>query len=73
MLDVLNYHSRDHSRVPMQWSAEKNTDFSTGTPWLKVNDSYQTINVADQENDPNSILNFYKAMIHFKKDSTQIP
>ncbi|MDR6999978.1 alpha-glucosidase [Neobacillus niacini] len=59
--------SRDNSRTPMQWSAEQNAGFSTGTPWMKVNPNYQAINVAGQEKIPDSVLNFYKKMIQLKK------
>ncbi|MFD0828302.1 glycoside hydrolase family 13 protein [Neobacillus sp. M.A.Huq-85] len=59
--------SRDNSRTPMQWSAEQNAGFSTGTPWMKVNPNYSEINVADQEKNPDSVLNFYKKMIQLKK------
>ncbi|MED1471277.1 alpha-glucosidase [Bacillus salipaludis] len=59
--------SRDNSRTPMQWSAEQNAGFSTGTPWMKVNPNYSEINVADQEKNPDSVLSFYKKMIRLKK------
>ncbi len=58
---------RDNSRTPMQWSDEENAGFSTGTTWLKVNPNYNKINVAAQQNDPDSVLNFYKKMIRLKK------
>ncbi|MBE7009390.1 MAG: alpha-glucosidase [Ruminococcaceae bacterium] len=59
--------SRDSSRTPMQWSAEENAGFTTGTPWFSVNDNYREINVAAQENDPNSLLNFYRDAIMIRK------
>ena len=59
--------SRDNSRTPMQWSAEQNAGFSTGTPWMKVNPNYSEINVADQEKNPDSVLNFYKKNDSVKK------
>ena len=59
--------SRDNSRTPMQWSASKNSGFTTGTPWLKVNLNYLEINVEHQLQDPTSILTFYKKMIRLKK------
>ena len=59
--------ARGNSRTPMQWSHEANGGFTTGTPWLAVNPNYQTINVEAQEEDPDSILNFYKEMIALRK------
>ncbi|NFN85603.1 alpha-glucosidase [Clostridium sporogenes] len=61
--------SRDNSRTPMQWDVTENAGFSKEKPWLKVNPNYLNINVNKQENDPNSILNFYKKMIKIKKEN----
>lgn len=63
----LQSNSRDNSRTPMQWDASENAGFTNGTPWLKVNPNYKAINVEKELNDENSILNFYKKMIKFKK------
>ena len=59
--------SRDNSRTPMQWNASSNAGFSTVAPWLKVNPNYQVINVALQEGDPDSVLNFYRRLIALRK------
>ena len=59
--------SRDSARTPVQWSDEENAGFTTGTPWFSVNDNYKEINVARQERDPDSILNFYRKAIHLRK------
>ncbi len=59
--------SRDSARTPMQWSAEENAGFTSGTPWFCVNDNYREINVADQEGDPDSLLNFYRSAIALRK------
>ncbi len=60
--------SRDSARTPVQWSAEENAGFTTGTPWFYVNENYTEINVADQENDPDSVLNFYRKAIELRKN-----
>ncbi|MDD2996839.1 MAG: alpha-glucosidase [Paludibacter sp.] len=60
--------SRDNSRTPMQWNGERNAGFTGGTPWLRVNPNYTSINVASQEADPNSVLNFYRALAALRKD-----
>ena len=60
-------NSRDNARTPMQWSDELNAGFTTGTPWLKVNQKYTAINVAAQEQDENSVLSYYKKLIALRK------
>ena len=66
-LKLVHKQSRDNARTPMQWNADKNAGFTENTPWLKVNKNYSSINVASQENDETSILNFYRKMIAFRK------
>ncbi|QPC47794.1 glycoside hydrolase family 13 protein [Mangrovibacillus cuniculi] len=69
IMDIIWASSRDNSRTPMQWSAEANAGFTTGTPWMKLNPNFVDINVEVQEKDENSILNFYKKMIRIKKEN----
>ncbi|WP_222981979.1 alpha-glucosidase [Flagellimonas meishanensis] len=66
-MSIVHSQSRDNARTPVQWNDKKNAGFSTGTPWLRVNPNYTRINVAQQEEDPSSILNFYREMIAFRK------
>ncbi len=54
------FESRDNSRTPFQWDASANSGFTSGTPWLKINSNYKTINVASQQKDPNSPLNYFR-------------
>ena len=68
MMRYINRKGRDNARTPMQWNAEKNAGFTTGTPWLVVNPCYTEVNVAAQEEDPDSILNFYRKVIRLRKD-----
>jgi oligo-1,6-glucosidase len=58
---------RDSARTPMQWDNRENAGFTTGTPWFYVNQNYKEINVAQQEHDPDSILNFYREAIRLRK------
>ena len=60
--------SRDNARTPMQWSDEENAGFTTGTPWLKVNENYTKINARQQEDDPDSVLHYYRRLIALRKD-----
>jgi alpha-glucosidase len=59
--------TRDHARTPMQWNTTKNSGFTTGYPWLKVNPNYEKINVATESKDPDSVLNFYRQLIALRK------
>ena len=52
----------------MQWTDGKNAGFSDGTPWLKVNPNHKTINVAAQEKDKDSVLNFYRQLVALRKN-----
>ena len=60
--------SRDSARTPVQWDDTENAGFTTGTPWFYVNHNYKDINVAQQEADPDSILNFYRKAIRLRKE-----
>ena len=59
--------SRDSARTPVQWDGSENAGFTTGTPWLPVNDNYREINVAAEERDPASLLNFYRKAVSLRK------
>ena len=61
--------SRDSARTPVQWSGEVNAGFTSAeaTPWISINPNYKEINVADQEKDPGSVLNFYRKAIALRK------
>ena len=60
--------SRDSSRTPVQWDDSENAGFTSGKPWFYVNENYKTINVAAQEKDPDSLLNFYRKAISLRKE-----
>ncbi|PIY09423.1 MAG: alpha-glucosidase [Flavobacteriaceae bacterium CG_4_10_14_3_um_filter_33_47] len=65
----LNFASRDNGRTPMQWDSSENAQFTSGEPWLPVNDNYKNINVSVQDKDPNSILNHFRKMVKLRKDN----
>jgi oligo-1,6-glucosidase len=67
-LKKLNFDSRDNGRTPMQWNTNKNAGFTTGTPWLPVNDNYTEINVKQQDSEGNSVLNHFRSMVKLRKD-----
>jgi alpha-glucosidase len=58
---------RDGERTPMQWDASTQAGFTTGTPWLPVPPSARERNVAAEERDPDSLLNFYRRLIALRR------
>ena len=59
---------RDNARTPMQWDDTENAGFTTGTPWIKVNDNYDKINARSQVDDPDSIFSCYRKLVQLRKD-----
>ncbi|WP_245446989.1 glycoside hydrolase family 13 protein [Mucilaginibacter celer] len=68
-LQRIAFESRDNGRTPFQWNGDKNAGFTTGTPWIKVNSNYKTINAAQQEKDRNSTLNYFRRVVKLRKDN----
>ena len=71
-LERLWHGSRDSARTPVQWDDSDNAGFSTSKPWFYVNENYKEVNVNKQENDENSILNFYRKAIKIRKELSVI-
>jgi oligo-1,6-glucosidase len=61
--------ARDNGRTPFQWNATANSGFTSGTPWLKVNDNHITLNAEAQEKDPKSCLNYFRKMVKLRKSN----
>lgn len=53
-------------RTPMQWTADENAGFSLGVPWADVNEDYHSVNVATQNEESDSLLNFYRFLIRLR-------
>ena len=64
---VCSVMSRDNARTPMQWMDAPQAGFTSGTPWLKVNDNYPVINVEKEEGQPDSVLHYYRKLIALRK------
>lgn len=74
LLDI-NKQGRDSARTPVQWSAEPHGGFSTDPntiPWMRTNDNYTSINVAAQEQDPKSVLAFYRKALATRKENASV-
>ena len=67
---LISNFARDHARSPFQWSEEKNAGFTNADKtWMRVNPNYPKINVAKEQEDKDSILNFYKKAIALRKSN----
>lgn len=64
--------ARDNGRTPFQWNDSENAGFTTGTPWLKVNPNYKEINAEAQERQENSVLNYFRRLIRFRKENLEL-
>ncbi|MBO5944556.1 MAG: alpha-glucosidase [Clostridia bacterium] len=67
-LKMANAGSRENSRTPVQWDDSAYAGFSTVEPWFNLNENYKEINVAQAEADENSILNYYRKLLKFRKE-----
>lgn len=67
-LSRIHVSSRDSARTPMQWSADENGGFSKTTPWFYVNQNYTYVNVETEEKQDDSILNYYRKCLSFRKN-----
>ena len=69
VLKLAQKASRDNARTCMQWADAPNAGFTSGKPWFVINGNYKDINVESQLDDPNSILNFYRDALQFRRDN----
>lgn len=68
-LEAQKIAARDNGRTPFQWDASANAGFTEGAPWLKVNPNYTSINVAAEDKDANSCLNYFRRVVKLRKDN----
>lgn len=66
-MDIIREKSRDNSRTPMQWNAEKNAGFTNGNPWLALSENYKKINT-ENELISEKIFDYYKQLIKLRKE-----
>ena len=59
-------------RLPMQWSADENAGFTTGTPWRAPDANYSQVNVAAQDKDPQSLLNLYRTLTKLRAEHSTL-
>lgn len=56
----------EHIRTPMQWSAEAHAGFSSAAPWEPLNEGWEELNVAAQDSDSESLLNWYRGLVNLR-------
>ena len=71
-LKAVHRQSRDNARTPLQWDASKFGGFSTTKPWIDVNENYNKINVELQQDNSDSILNYYREIIRIRKNNSTL-
>ena len=65
---ILQIHSRDNARTPMQWDGGANGGFTSGTPWIEVNPDCAVVNARDELEDADSIFHHYQKLIRLRKE-----
>jgi oligo-1,6-glucosidase len=66
-MKTVNYAGRDNARTPFQWTEFAEAGFTLGTPWMQINPNHSEISVHSQQDNPNSILNYFRTMVKFRK------
>ena len=67
VMESIYARGRDNTRTPMQWTAGEHAGFTTGKPWLPVNDNCSSINVEAALADPDSVFYYYQKLIALRK------
>lgn len=62
------WQGRDGCRTPMPWTDGAYGDFSDTKPWLPVSPAHLPLNAAAQDKDQNSVLNFTRRFLKWRKD-----
>lgn len=68
---IIQVHSRDNGRTPMQWDDSAYAGFTSGEknePWIAVNGNYRKINAAEQMKDKDSVFHYYRKLIALRKE-----
>ena len=68
VMEAIYARGRDNARTPMQWTAGGNAGFTTGTPWLPVNENHSQVNAEAELADPDSVFHYYQKLIALRKE-----
>jgi glycosidase len=58
---------RDAARTPMTWTKGGAHGFTTGKPWLDFGDLADQTSVEAEDQDPDSMLSHYRALLAFRR------
>ena len=72
IMESIYAKGRDNGRTPMQWDNSENAGFTTGTPWIAVNENYNEINAKQCLEDENSVFHHYRKLIDIRKNNDTI-
>ena len=64
--------ARDNARTPFQWDGSDRAGFTTGVPWLKINPNRKRVNAEDEQNDPDSVLNYFKKAMRLRRSNREL-
>lgn len=64
--------ARDHARTPMRWAPGEHTGFTTGEPWQPGFEASAGFTVAEQQADPDSVLNFVRRLIALRRSEAAL-
>ncbi|MBE6959770.1 MAG: alpha-glucosidase [Ruminococcaceae bacterium] len=67
VMESIYARGRDNARTPMQWTPGDNAGFTTGTPWIPVNENHSFINAEAALADPDSVFHHYRRLIELRK------
>lgn len=72
-LAIINHHSRDNGRLPMQWDDGANSGFSTADPWIPaardtVGCDQREITAAKEVGCEGSIFEFYRKVVRMRHE-----
>ncbi|GMA98029.1 alpha-glucosidase [Pelosinus sp. IPA-1] len=67
-LEFVWYYSRDNARTPMQWTSDKHAGFTSGEPWLPVNENYGDLNAKQELQDEGSVLRYYHRLAKLRQE-----
>lgn len=63
----IHVKGRDNARTPMQWDDSTHAGFTTGTPWIDVNENYHSIHAKAALENPDSVFYYYQKLIALRK------
>jgi oligo-1,6-glucosidase len=67
VMTSIHAKGRDNARTPMQWSAAHQAGFTTGSPWLALNNNFAQVNAQQALADPDSIFHYYRQLIALRQ------